>query len=163
MTHAQPDTLSQIQALSNERQRLYASKWSKRSLSTFQEQIKTLDRQIAKLWHQHRCELAAEQRLFIPRRDRSGDFEMAAEDFFEDVREPAAESFQVRDGDRWRNVSADELAMALVRYIADIPLCDPDDIPIAPLKTVLAKRGLTLEWKRVPGGATYGKLVALPI
>lgn len=158
MTHSQPDTMTQIQALSNERQRLYASKWTKRSKPTFQGEIKKLDRQIADLWHTHRCELAAEKRLL----DRPVKSPVMAEDAFEDVRTEATESYQVRDGERWRNVSPDELAMALLRWIADLP-DETDNIPVTPLKAVLARRGLTLEWKRTSGRASYGKLVALPI
>jgi hypothetical protein len=152
--------MEQIQALSNERQRLYRAKWTKRNQPTFRERIKQLDRQIATLWHLHRCELAAESRCSaLPR--------PASLDIYADYRSrigegDVASSYQVRDGDGWRNVSAERLTGAIKRYVADLPERDPDDIEIVPLKDLLARRGLTLEWRAIEGGSGYGRLVGLP-
>lgn len=168
LTDNHSSTMDQIQALSNERYKLYQAKWLKRNQPAFRDTIKQLNRQITDLWHQHRCELAQANRTDLTvYGHRSGHVavhgQAIAEDYFEHIGIPQPHSgYQVRDGGGWRNVDDEALTAALGRYIADIPLNEPDEFFTAPLKDVLTRRGLTLEWRRTAGGNTYGKLVSLP-
>lgn len=153
--------MGQIHALSNERFRLYGEKWTRRNRDDYRNKIKSLDEQIAALWHEHRRELASPKHQVMLRLQANVDSTAIAEDYFEHVGiQRANTGHQIKDGDKWRSVDTDDLAQAVGRYVADIPADDPQDTDIPPLKDILKRRGLTLRWYK-NNGYTYGRLATL--
>lgn len=156
---AAQDTMAQIQALSNERLRLYGEKWSKRNMPMYRETIKRLDRQIAELWKDHRSALARGLPALQAAREVT---QAMIQHSSEEMGATAPSGYQVSDGDRWINVEVNELTTAISRYVFDIPADDPDEIvEVPPLKEVLRRRGLTLRWEPLRGGSGYHRLASL--
>lgn len=146
-------TLEQIQALSNERQKLWRAKWPRRIRDEYRERIKQLDGQIAALWDVHRAEVAA---LRLPERpvDREAVF-----DFTTRV-EPSPSHYQVKVGERWQYVDDETVAEAIRLWTVDnIPPPAPKEIP---LREVLARRGKTLTFGQDERGRAHAREVALP-
>jgi hypothetical protein len=152
-------TLDQIQRLSNERLKLYSAKWPRRNQSDYRDAIKALNRVIADLWHEHRCELAsANRRSVVPKEVEPA----IAQDYFAHSGTPLpSTSYQVQHGERWWSVDDKTLSKAIGRWVADIPADDPDEIvEVPPLKEVLRNRGLTLRWESTRAGVGYHRLVS---
>ena len=153
-------TLDDIQELSRARQALWRQKWTRRTLPDYQQKLKALDRTIANLWHDYRCELAG---LNVPTRaPHQVDPEIARDFAQQHGIHKSPSRYQVKDGDRWRNVSDDELAEGIQRYVADIPA--DDGVEIIPLADLLKRRGKTLEFRDAGRmGQVYSTEVKLPI
>lgn len=160
MPQHQQDIMALIQALSNERLKLYGAKWSKRNRPTYRETIKRLDKHIADLWHEYRCELASPyRRSALPQEVEP----VIIRDYMEHTgRAIPATGSQVYTGDGWQSIDDKALSKALGRYIFDIPADDPDDIvEVPPLKEILRKRGLKMKWQPIRGGSGYHRLSPL--
>lgn len=128
----------------------------------YRETIKRLDRQIAELWKDHRSALAKPYSQSPAPREVDPVISM---DYFYHADIPVESSaYQVRDRNGWRSVEDRELVEVITRYIADIPLEDPDEVAqLPPLKEALRKRGLTLRWQPLRGGGGYHRLVSSSI
>lgn len=128
----------------------------------YRETIKRLDRQIADLWRDHRAALAAPYRSAPAPREADPVIRM---DYFYHADLPVESSaYQIKEGGRWRSVDDQELSELISRYVADVPLEDPDDLPTSanlPLRDVLKRRGLTLRYKQIRGGSGYHYLSPL--
>lgn len=151
--------LQQINQLSDERQALWRQKWSKRTMPEYRERLQSLDRRISALWHEHRCEVAAPGALAPAPRET--DHEVMSDFAQLHGIHKSPSRYQVRDGDRWRNVSDEELAEGISRYTADVP--KDDGIEIIPLSDLLKRRGKTLEFRDGRMGQVYSTEVKLPI
>lgn len=181
MTEQPSSVLAEINALSNERQRLYGLQWTRRTAPGYRDRIKSIDAKLADLWQVRRRELlqpvsAAEMR-YIP--VERGDFRSRVESTAaRNISSSNIDAQPVTDiadalADVGRDVarealaelrSEDALAKLLVEALREVTaeIRDEDagrfDIP---LKTILARRRKTLAWTDKGSGRMHCYEVAL--
>lgn len=141
----QRSILDQIQALSNERQRLYLQKWSLRNRQGYRERLQTLNEQIEGLWYLRRKELAG------PPLSATRPIEV---EHFSEVEDEAntVQSF------------ADVIDQVGVQVLLEVlaELREDDEVRRAiPLRAILAKRNRTLQWTDLGRGRFASREVSL--